>query len=219
MKSKILLALLILFIFSLPSFSKAKEYKETTTPFVCLYGTNGRLQAVDWTESEEFQKMIMDPQNARWKDGLYVVGLWNYWEHYKAGGKNLPLYATPQDSENYAKRIIARIKQIATFMQSKPSVYNGKKKGMECYFHYLSKINNSLCEVTRSCNGGNFKLGKNGNVVFVSNDNKQPEDGTTPEQATAATVRAFESGISGNGNGHGSGGGQSVSLGTIVMFR
>ena len=142
MKNKILLIVLILFFFSLLSFAEVTEIN------LCKFNAkNGNMIVVSPEESTQFINMIENPQtDDHWTDCQYVVGIWNYWNHYEnqKEKRTLPKYALRQRIPmEKAQQIIDRTVEIADFMYR--NSYNKKEKRVELYFHYLSEINNSFC--------------------------------------------------------------------------
>lgn len=221
MKSKILLAVFILFIFTVPSRA------EITKVTLCQI-KQGKISLISADQSSAFIQMIENPQaEDKWTDCRYVVGLWNYWEHYATyrgdyskAKKQLPKYAIREKiPAEKAKGLIERIGEIANFMYKKG--YNKNDARVERYFHYLTQINNACCEITKTCGGKTYTWGSNGDMVIERNDNKQPQKGVAPEEVVAeAAKKVQEMGGSGDGmgTGHGSGKG-GFSWSSMRYFR
>ena len=203
MKNKILLAVLILFVFTVPSCAEINNSTEITALTLCQmvegnpYGTPLR--------NAPFVEMVADPNHVAWTKCADVVGLWKY-------GRQYLQFENTDEGKARARALINRTIEIAAFMSARPAIYNKKNKSVGSYFHYLAEINNSLCQVTKSCNGrGSYKFGENGTVVFVSKS----------QEAAAKTVAKFQEGGSGDdiyGSGN-NGGGPKVSLMHINYFR
>ncbi|MBO4675657.1 MAG: hypothetical protein J5601_06220, partial [Elusimicrobiaceae bacterium] len=159
MKNKILLAVLILFIFTVPSCA------ELSGLTLCKIKQNGEPYATPLGRvPDPFADMIANPNSQAWTVCANVVGLWNYRDRYL---KNI--------DDVKASDIINRTVEISDLMLQ--NNYNQNDRSEERYFHFLSEINSALCAQTGTCNGKKkTKWGPNGYLVVIRDDNKQPQN-------------------------------------------